>query len=83
MMQECLSLRQKYVFREAVPPWRRDPATLPMPDPDDPFRFQPVAATEVGIGGGEGKGEGGAEAALQGRGGEPGMVGSGWLLGAL
>eukprot|EP00249_Psilotum_nudum_P014552 c24883_g1_i1 orf=498-3221(+) len=42
MLQECLALRQKYVFRENVAPWEKeqiiDPST-PKPNPD-PFHYE-------------------------------------------
>lgn len=46
MLQECLQLRDKYIFQEAVPPWHRDANTLPMPDPSDPFRYDPLPPSD-------------------------------------
>ncbi|CAI5469553.1 unnamed protein product [Closterium sp. Yama58-4] len=46
LLQECLQLRDKYVFREAVPPWHADANTLPMPDPSDPFRYDPLPPSD-------------------------------------
>ncbi|GJP31825.1 hypothetical protein CLOM_g15097 [Closterium sp. NIES-68] len=46
LLQECLQLRDKYVFREAVPPWHTDANTLPMPDPSDPFRYEPLPPSD-------------------------------------
>ncbi len=48
-MQECLALREKYVFREKVHPWYKeelsDPST-PKPDPE-PFQCRPEPASQV------------------------------------
>lgn len=48
MLQECLALRERYVFREKIPPWEKevitDPGT-PRPNPD-PFLYVPEAKTE-------------------------------------
>ncbi|CAI5470424.1 unnamed protein product [Closterium sp. Yama58-4] len=46
LLQECLQLRDKYVFREAVPPWHADANALPMPDPSDPFRYDPLPPSD-------------------------------------
>lgn len=48
-MSECLSLRDKYVFREKIHPWEKeeitDPGT-PKADPD-PFEFKPEPVSSV------------------------------------
>ncbi|KAH8974528.1 hypothetical protein BDL97_01G106700 [Sphagnum fallax] len=48
LMQECLALREKYVFREKVHPWYKeelsDPST-PKPDPE-PFQYRPEPASQ-------------------------------------
>ncbi|CAI7924171.1 unnamed protein product, partial [Closterium sp. NIES-54] len=46
LLQECLQLRDKYVFREAVKPWHADANALPMPDPSDPFRYDPLPPSD-------------------------------------
>lgn len=47
LLQQCLALRDKYLFQEAVPAWRKDRSKLPIPDPKDPFRFDPEPASDV------------------------------------
>uniref|UniRef100_A0A0C9S924 AMP deaminase n=1 Tax=Wollemia nobilis TaxID=56998 RepID=A0A0C9S924_9CONI len=48
MLQECLEMRDKYVFREKVAPWKKeiitDPST-PRPNPD-PFLYESEEKTE-------------------------------------
>ncbi|KAJ7519785.1 hypothetical protein O6H91_20G055400 [Diphasiastrum complanatum] len=48
LMQECLALREKYVYRERVHPWDKeeiiDPST-PKPNPD-PFQYEPEVASK-------------------------------------
>lgn len=48
VLQECLQLREGYVFREAVAPWRReiisDPST-PKPNPN-PFYYTPESKSD-------------------------------------
>ncbi|KAJ7567949.1 hypothetical protein O6H91_01G013300 [Diphasiastrum complanatum] len=48
MMQECLALREKYVFKEKMRPWHTeeiaDPNT-PKPNPD-PFSYEPEVASK-------------------------------------
>jgi AMP deaminase len=48
-MQECLALREKYVFREEVHPWNKheitDPST-PKPNPN-PFHYIAQPASSV------------------------------------
>lgn len=48
VIQECLKLRKKYLFREVVAPWDKevisDPST-PKPNPD-PFSYTPVGKTD-------------------------------------
>ncbi|CAL0330951.1 unnamed protein product [Lupinus luteus] len=48
MVRECLDLRQKYVYKEMVLPWKAEPVAT-NPDPEatnpDPFHFEPVEAT--------------------------------------
>ena len=48
-MSECMSLRDKYVFREKIPPWEKeeitDPGT-PKPNPD-PFYYKAEPASSV------------------------------------
>lgn len=49
VLQECLELRESYVFREAVAPWKKeiisDPST-PKPNPN-PFYYVPERKTDV------------------------------------
>ena len=49
MLQDCLELRKKYVFREQVAPWHietiTDPST-PKPNPD-PFHYEQEPASKV------------------------------------
>ena len=46
MIQECLDLRKKYVFRETIAPWmKRSDQNSNIKD--DPFHFVPVEATAV------------------------------------
>lgn len=49
MIQECLALRVKYVYRENVAPWMKE--TIPESDTPkmdhDPFRFDDVEPTAV------------------------------------
>lgn len=51
MMQECLALRQKYVFRERAAPWDKelitDPST-PKRNPD-PFFYEQEPASKVNV----------------------------------
>eukprot|EP01018_Ginkgo_biloba_P000785 Gb_23346 [translate_table: standard] len=48
MMQECLAMREKYVFREEAAPWEKEVITDPStPRPNsDPFLYEPEAKTE-------------------------------------
>lgn len=46
-MHECLGLRDKYVFREKIPPWEKEEITepgTPVPNPE-PFFFKPEIAS--------------------------------------
>lgn len=48
-MHECLGLRDKYVFREKIPPWEKEEITepgTPVPNPE-PFFFKPEIASSV------------------------------------
>ncbi|XP_024528681.1 AMP deaminase [Selaginella moellendorffii] len=47
MMQECLEMRDKYVFREMVPPWKKGifDSSTPKANPD-PFRYEPQAPSK-------------------------------------
>ncbi|KAK6943472.1 AMP deaminase [Dillenia turbinata] len=49
LLQECLEMRESYVFREAIAPWEKevisDPST-PKPDPN-PFSFTSEEKTDV------------------------------------
>ncbi|OAE33839.1 hypothetical protein AXG93_3559s1050 [Marchantia polymorpha subsp. ruderalis] len=47
LMQECLKLRDKYVFREREHPWEKEEITDPStPKPNlDPFNYQPEPAS--------------------------------------
>lgn len=49
VLQECLELRKRYVFREAVAPWVKevisDPST-PKPNPE-PFFYAPEGKSDV------------------------------------
>lgn len=49
VLQECLEMRKRYVFREAVAPWDKevisDPST-PKPNPD-PFLYIPEGKSDV------------------------------------
>jgi len=49
VLQECLELRESYVFREAVAPWEKevisDPST-PKPNPN-PFFYAPERKSDV------------------------------------
>lgn len=44
MIQECLDLRKKYVYKEDVP-WKTEPVEA---NPD-PYHFEPVEATAVSL----------------------------------
>ncbi|KAH9736635.1 AMP deaminase [Citrus sinensis] len=48
VLQECLEMRKRYLFREAVAPWEKemisDPST-PKPNPD-PFYYAPVGKSD-------------------------------------
>ncbi|RZC79990.1 hypothetical protein C5167_042573 [Papaver somniferum] len=44
MIHECLELREKYVYRENIVPWRRE-TTAELPN-KDPFHFEPVKPSE-------------------------------------
>lgn len=48
-MQECLAMREKYVFREKVHPWNKDVLADPStPKPNlDPFHYVSEAASKV------------------------------------
>ena len=50
-MQECLEMRKRYVFKEAVAPWEKevisDPST-PKPNPE-PFFFAPEGKSDVSL----------------------------------
>lgn len=46
MIQECLDLREKYVFRENVVPWMKRSDQV-SDIKEDPFHFVPVEATAV------------------------------------
>ncbi|RHN41196.1 putative AMP deaminase [Medicago truncatula] len=41
MIQECLDLGKKYVYKENVLPWKAEPVETN----SDPFHFEPVEAT--------------------------------------
>jgi AMP deaminase len=49
VLQKCLELREKYIFREEVAPWEKeiitDPST-PKPNPN-PFNYEHQTKTEV------------------------------------
>lgn len=49
MLQDCLNLRNKYVYRDSVAPWYKeemtDPST-PKPNPD-PFHYEQEPASKV------------------------------------
>ncbi|OMO51645.1 hypothetical protein CCACVL1_29661 [Corchorus capsularis] len=47
MVRECLELRDKYVYREEIAPWTKEPVTDPSTPKarSDPFRFEPVEKT--------------------------------------
>lgn len=49
VLQKCLELRERYIFREEVAPWEKeiitDPST-PKPNPN-PFNYVHQAKTEV------------------------------------
>lgn len=46
MIRECLDLRNRYVYREGVAPWKLDVGELGTPRlKSDPFHFEPVPAT--------------------------------------
>lgn len=51
ILQECLELRESYVFREEVAPWEKevitDPST-PKPNPN-PFAYAAEQKTEVSL----------------------------------
>lgn len=48
MIRECLDLRNRYVYREGVAPWKLDVGELGTPRlKSDPFHFEPVPATTV------------------------------------
>ncbi|KAI3905779.1 hypothetical protein MKW92_028605 [Papaver armeniacum] len=44
MIHECLELREKYVYRENIVPWKRE-TTAELPN-KDPFHFEPVKPSE-------------------------------------
>lgn len=50
-LQECLEMRKKYVFTEAVAPWEKevisDPST-PKPNPE-PFFYTPEGKSDVSL----------------------------------
>jgi AMP deaminase len=52
VLQRCLELREKYVFREEIAPWEKevitDPST-PKPNPN-PFAYEAEAKTDVSKG---------------------------------
>lgn len=52
VLQECLELRESYVFREALAPWKKeiisDPST-PKPNPN-PFYYKPERKSDVSLG---------------------------------
>ncbi|XWS22508.1 hypothetical protein CRYUN_Cryun29cG0042000 [Craigia yunnanensis] len=47
MVWECLELRDKYVYREEIAPWTKEPVTEPSTPKarSDPFHFEPVEKT--------------------------------------
>ena len=49
VLQECLEMRKRYVFKEAVAPWEKevisDPST-PKPNPE-PFFYTPEGKSDV------------------------------------
>ena len=49
ILQECLEMRKRYLFKEAIAPWEKeiisDPST-PKPNPD-PFSFTPEGKSDV------------------------------------
>ena len=49
VLQKCLELRERYIFREEVAPWEKeiitDPST-PKPNPN-PFNYEHQAKTDV------------------------------------
>ena len=49
MIQGCLELRDKYVYREEIAPWTKEPCAEPSTPKvrSDPFRFEPVEKTAV------------------------------------
>lgn len=49
MVRECLGLREKYVYREKVYPWKKETvADSSGPEPKrDPYHFEPVEASAV------------------------------------
>lgn len=51
VLQECLEMRKRFLFREAVAPWEKemisDPST-PKPNPD-PFYYAPVGKSDVSL----------------------------------
>ena len=49
MVWECLELRNKYVYREEIAPWTKEPVTEPSTPKarSDPFHFEPVEKTAV------------------------------------
>lgn len=51
VLQECLEMRKRYVFREAVAPWEKeiisDPST-PKPNPD-PFQYTSEGKSDVSL----------------------------------
>jgi len=51
VLQECLEMRKRYVFKEAIAPWEKeiisDPST-PKPNPD-PFSYTPEGKSDVSM----------------------------------
>lgn len=51
VIQECLEMRKRYVFKEAVAPWEKevitDPST-PKPNPN-PFAYTPEGKSHVSL----------------------------------
>lgn len=51
VLQECLEMRKRYVFSEAVAPWEKeiisDPST-PKPNPD-PFQYTSEGKSDVSV----------------------------------
>ena len=58
MLQQCLAMRDLYVFREQTPGWNKEVQEAGTPKRNmNPFKFTPLPASEVGgKRGGEGEG---------------------------